>query len=199
MAAAVSAPFQSFLDALGSVHGAVHGNGKDVLERLVTNGAQMLRDRGCSHVQVASNVEERVKSGAWVVRANEVRIFVSMEERVGIKYARSILDGEDAAEGGVVIVSLEGPTPYTRRECASIQFMSVRDLCVNKSRHVLVPRHERVEKAPVETEHMPRILENDPIVQYYGWPVGSVIRITRVFGGYEPRDYFRVVVPATSN
>lgn len=169
----------------------------------------MLTDRGCTHVariaegdlQTCLSVHNgHVLSGEDDAGEMRHRVYLHHEDRVGVKYARSILDANKEPGTCIVIVSTEGPTPFTRRACSeygtAVQFMLVRDLCVNKTRHCLVPRHERVEAPPpgVEVAQLPRILDQDKIVQYYNWPVGTVVRIRRCFGGHEPVDYYRVVV-----
>ena len=58
-----------------------------------------------------------------------------------------------------------------------------------------MPKHERMSAPPdgVTREQLPKILEGDPIVQYHNWPVGTVVRVWRRFGGHERVPYFRVV------
>ena len=80
-----------------------------------------------------------------------------------------------------------------------MQFFCARDLAVNVTRHALVPRHERVARAPAAAEHLPRILESDRVVQYYGWGAGTIVRVWRCFGGHEPTPYFRVVAPVCAS
>ena len=45
-------------------------------------------------------------------------------------------------------------------------------------------------------EGLPKIFTSDPIVRYYGWKEGEMIRIERTFCGSEPIEYFRVVSAA---
>ena len=58
---------------------------------------------------------------------------------------------------------------------------------VNKTRHHLVPKHERLTELPtgLRAEHLPKLLDSDPIAQYYDFPIGSIVKITRVFGGHQ--------------
>jgi DNA-directed RNA polymerase subunit H (RpoH/RPB5) len=98
----------------------------------------------------------------------------------------------------VVVISPSGPTPFTRKEFerSNVQFFLTRDMCYNPTRHALVPRHEVVRCPPegVSREELPRLLSSDRIVQYYNWPIGTIVHIRRVFGGHEPVSYFRIVV-----
>ena len=192
----------------------------------MTTCEEMLRDRGCTRVERAADLAPCLAAATPpepALRgrggARDFDVFLHGEDRVGVKYARAVIEhcaaggrdarergrdeGRDARERGrdegrdAIIVSVEGPTPFTRRECEGerVQFLCARDVVVNVTRHALVPRHERVPRGPVDAAHLPRILETDRVVQYYGWPPGTVVRVWRCFGGHEPIPYFRVVAP----
>ena len=167
----------------------------------------MLRDRGCETVVRAADPLAAIEAGTPpVVRGRgakaNVDVHVHTDDKVGVKWARSVLDAREDEGISVVVVSIDGPTPFTRKECEGkpIQFMLARDMCVNVTRHQLVPKHECVDAPPpgVSADELPKILESDPIVQYHDWPVGTVVRVVRRFGGHEPTPYFRVVSPAVS-
>lgn len=193
-----------FLARLGRIHKAFHGNGSTLLTRILTTSEELVRDRGCTDVHRAARPLAAIVSGEPVLHGREgatIDVFVSHDDKVGVKYARTVLESLD--DGGLaIVVSLDGPTPFTRRECEGprLQFFTARSLCVNVTHHCLVPRHTRVDAVPVDVplDKLPRIIDTDPVVQYYGWPVGTVVRIERVFGGHEPMAYFRVVVAASS-
>ena len=179
----------------------MHGNGKEVIGRILRTCDEMLKDRGCAAV---SWCEEEVEGGILFLRGRggeEVDVFLLSEPKVGVKQARAILD--KSGERNVVLVSLEGATPFTKKECEgrTVQFMLARDLCVNVTKHSLVPTHTMVDSPPpnMSVEQLPRILDTDPIVQYYRWPIGSVVKVCRVFAGNEEIPYFRVVAPAPSS
>lgn len=130
-----------------------------------------------------------------------ISIYIHVEEKVGIKFARAILETAKERES-VVIISLEGPTPFTRKECDDkrIQFMNAKDVCVNKTRHMLVPKHEKVDVPPdgVEIGDLPKISALDPIVQYHNFEVGDILKMMRTFGGHERIPYYRVVAAASN-
>lgn len=194
---------QAALASYGNVHRSVHGDGRRVVERVLSTCAEMLRDRGCA--AVAREPELALEGAAApAVRGRggpaDYDVYVHGEERVGVKYARAVLERAEADGARAVVVSLEGPTPFTRKECEGrpIEFFRAAELCVNVTRHALVPRHERVDAPPVGVarEQLPRIYDTDPVVRYHAWPCGAVVRVWRVFGGHEPIPYFRVVCAA---
>jgi len=100
-------------------------------------------------------------------------------------------------EQHIIVISIAGPTPFTRKEFerSNVQFFLARDMCYNPTRHSLVPRHEVTSSLPdgVSKDELPRMLLSERIVQYYNWPVGTIVHVHRVFGGHEPVSYFRVV------
>lgn len=188
----------------GRIHKTIHGDGKDALGRTVLTCQQMLKDRGCTQITLAPDPDASVENGNPPLLRGEggdsvVEVYVHSEDKVGVKFVRSVLE---SADGDVVVVSLEGPTPFTKKECDGkrIQFFLMKDMCVNITHHALVPKHERMDQPPVgmRVEHLPIILETDPVVQYYNWPIGTIVRVWRCFGGHEPIPYFRVVSPPVS-
>lgn len=197
--------FDSFIRNLGNMHASVQGDGRAFLTRILNTLHEMLQDRGMQKIVHVENVEAAIENGSVPViegyDSNEgvTRVFVHPEERVSVKSARAIIQtyGE---KDDLVIVSVEGPTTFTKKECddKNVQFLLAKDVCVNKSRHHLVPKHVRVPCPPPHTtvESLPKILDTDPIVQYYNFPKGSILKIERVFGGHETVTYFRVVVSA---
>lgn len=187
------------MDALlrryGCVHNSLHGDGRDVLGRIVVTCEQMLRDRGCTRVVRADDPFEAILASRPTVCGRggprDLDVYVHAEDKVGVKWARTVLEHGVA----VVAVAPEGATPFTKKECEGkpIQFMTAREACVNVTRHALVPRHEVVEDATHTLRLLPKIADTDPVVRWYDWPPGTVVRVFRCFGGHEPVPYLRVV------
>lgn len=197
-------------DAFGRMHSTVQVlDGERLLQRIVGTLSEMLHDRGCApvafHGLAAIERDEPLFVGHREDRPTVV-VYFATEERVGVKTARALLEDarKRADDPEVVVVSLEGPTPYTKRELegnASVQFQIAKYLTANRARHRLVPKHTRLtpterEALGVADSALPRILDTDPVVQYYMFPVGSVVRIDRSCGS-EVRPYFRLVVASS--
>lgn len=169
------------------------------LDKILRTCEEMLRDRGCHTVTSACNCAHAVATTAPVLEGERdagcIKVFIGDDDKVGVKYARSVFDMAKGCD--VVIVSSEGPTPFTRKEYdnTNVTFMLARDLCFNVTRHALVPKHEVVVSLPegLTPEQLPKILNTDPIVVYYDWPIGTVIRVRRRYAGHEPIVYFRCV------
>lgn len=165
----------------------------------MTTVDEMLKDRGETNVERVENVEAAMREGSRIVWSPKVDVYLQVEDKVGVKFARAVVDRQRRA----IIVSLDGPTAFARKELDGrfVEFFSARDLVCNVTHHVLVPKHERVDGPPegVERADLPRLFAHDPVAQYYGWPVGTVVRVWRTWGGHEPIPYFRVVVSAASS
>ena len=180
-----------------------------VLVKTLTTCLQMLEDRMCTNLQVCQTVDEikqKMQEAKHVLAAttsckNIVHIFFHNEERVGVKQLRAWAD--KAGEDKIIIVSLDGPTAFTRKEAESglpnVQFFTFQELCVNITRHALVPKHEKITpcQLPLEVSkscaELPIIALNDKIVQYYAFQPGDILRITRTAGVQEPVYYYRIV------
>ena len=72
-----------------------------------------------------------------------------------------------------------------------LQIFDVEELVHNKTEHSLVPKHEllTIEEAnnllkqyKVKLTQLPHIKVNDPIIKYYGWKKGRIVRIIRKSG-----------------
>lgn len=185
----------SVVKILGRVHGAIQEDGAYVLECILSTAEAMMRDRGYSDVVVRSNpiacADSPVPRSVMQAQCEEggVALYIHNEERVGVKYARSVL--ETGGDARAIVVSVGGPTSFTKHAVQDrIQFFTAKEMCYNVTRHALVPRHVRVER---DGDRLPKLSPSDPVVRYYDWPPGAVIQIRRAFGGHESVPYFRVV------
>jgi DNA-directed RNA polymerase I, II, and III subunit RPABC1 len=71
-----------------------------------------------------------------------------------------------------------------------VELFSEAELKFNITKHVLVPHHEQVDPHDhPKRDKYPTILKTDPVVRFYGFRVGNVIRITRP----NHKIYYRVV------
>ena len=190
------------IDKFGRLHSAIHGDAIGNLSRILKTVEEMLCDRDFATIRRDPDPLAAITGSRPVVRASagsdEIVVYIHNEERVGVKWARTVLETHERDGIKIIAISQQGPSPFTKREREGkhIQFLLARAMCVNVTRHALVPKHERVEVLPdnVLPESLPYIYESDPVVQYYAWPVDTLVRITRHFGGTEPILYFRRVL-----
>ena len=134
-AAALSArPAARMLPRFGCIHHSVHGDAADVLERVLTTCQQMIDDRGCGPAARADDVTRAVEEGTPVVYGDGIDVYVHGEDKVGVKFARGVIEAQEQ-EGRdghwSIIVSADGATPFTKRECEGkrVQFTRARPLC----------------------------------------------------------------------
>ena len=153
---------------------------------------EMLRDRGCKHVtRTHDGDEDRPAIQGWG-GSTIMDVYVHSGERVGVKFARTCVEGSGRRD--VIIVGV--PTAFTRKEFEGrVQFFAPGQVCYNVTHHALVPKHTVVASTQFKVDNLPVMKKTDPVAQYYGWDVGTVVRIERVFGGHEPVVFFRLVVP----
>jgi DNA-directed RNA polymerase subunit H (RpoH/RPB5) len=172
----------------------------------------MLTDRGYSNVQSCQSVEEVIQNmeeNRFVVSGNGpkcVHVFFHNEDRVGVKQLRNWI--ESSMADAIIVVSLDGPTAFTRKEAEQnyqqVQFFTFKEMCVNITKHAMVPKHEKMDpsKLPFDVSEskneLPILYTTDKIAQYYAYDVGDVVRITRTVGCQEPLFFYRVVTPPPS-
>ena len=191
------------LRRIGLMHNRATADAKSVLTRVLKTVIEMLCDRHHASVQSVTSYEAllcAIEEGRPVASSSEASVYFHNEERVGVKHMRTWADANPLVD--IVIVSLEGPTSFTRREAEAqfprVQFFTFRDLCVNITHHSLVPKHELC-PTPIDygpPRCLPIIFSNDRVVQYYNFKPGDVLRITRLLGTQQPVHYYRLVTTA---
>lgn len=63
------------------------------------------------------------------------------------------------------------------------QVFGIKELTFNLTKNIYSPKYEKIDKSTIipslaNAKDLPRLYLNDPAVKYYGFPVGSVIRVT---------------------
>lgn len=184
-----------------------------VIERVLTVLCEMLMDRGMSMSckPTFADMYHAMSNGTSLMRAHDEKtdtmthVYVHNDERVGVRHARTWMEAHP--NDVVLIISLDGPTAFTRKEMDGnfkglVEFFTFSELCVNITRHILVPRHEaiRPDDLPVEIRNTPRstlpkLYERDKVARHYAWKPGQLVRITRLYGVDEPYYYYRIVAP----
>ncbi|CAH6420207.1 DNA-directed RNA polymerase subunit RPB5 [uncultured virus] len=113
------------------------------------------------------------------VSAEVVREFIALVQQYGIYEAILIVDASLSSTGTQELSALT----LTRW-----QVFFDEDLTYNPTRHVDTPRHEllspeereaKLREMKTDISKLPIIQYGDPVVRYYGWVPGSIIRIHR--------------------
>lgn len=205
------ADFSLILTKIGKVHNTSSCITEDVIMRCSATIEQMLLDRGFDEITGCSSfnqITDCMQNGQMIFQGIDSNsgaitdVFFHNEERVGVKQMRYWC--EESFANVIIIVSLDGPTSFTRKESDNydrqIQFFAFKELCVNITKHVLVPKHELIneeERAKLpflkNTDDLPKLYSNDKVSLYYNYKVGDVIRITRTIAYSEPCIFYRLV------
>jgi DNA-directed RNA polymerase subunit H (RpoH/RPB5) len=201
------------LNKIGKLNSTTTANYTVVLECVLRTCVEMLKDRGYNvsvDCRTVGDITYKIEQNHHVLigetSKNSVVLYFHNEDRVGVKQLRSWNDMNEGCD--IVIVSLEGPTAFTKKEAdqyyPNIQFFTFKELCVNITRHSLVPKHEKIGVDEVEyqvglAEEWPKLYTNDAIAQYYNYKKGDLIRITRTVGCAEPVFYYRLVCSPPSS
>lgn len=97
---------------------------------------------------------------------------------------------------------------YIAETGTAIQIFKESELTYNPTHHIDVPRHELISREEAtallramktDRSHMLVIRAKDPIIRYYNWPVGQIVRIYRTDAAVSvvaPRSVnYRVIIP----
>lgn len=206
----------SFLKELSKScsHGSIHGN--DCLSKIYTNVISMLGCRGYTNIiakcatvdDILNNVKncEAIVVGTGAKLKKDVHIFFYRENKVGIKFLRTILEKQKNTI--VCVVSIEGPTTFTKRDARDnqqrVQFATFKQLFNNISTHTMIPPHRLLSKEEQQSvrekysihsdSQWPKLLEKDPVSIFYHFQKGDLIEIQRKgIGGQEATMYYRMV------
>ena len=143
-------------------------------------------------------------------------------EKFGVSETRKITvcvqtnqahSGSLSSISSIIVVSQRPPTSQARKELqasckafgAILSIFLFAELNKPYPRHLMVPSHtgilinsaeERLllQRLRCKKSNMPLLLADSPICRWYGWPIGTVVRIERQWGGYNQRKHvWRVV------
>lgn len=196
----------AFEAGLRAMHGAVYLNPDVTILQILNVCTQMLEDRGLTithRVTGAAEVYRCVEQQAPVVTGVHPTsgsctcVIFHGEERVPIRVVRTLV--AQSAHDYVVILSFLGATSFTRRETQAsnrrIQFLRYDEMIHNITHHACVPAHSRYD-GPREfsDDDYPKLLQSDPVAQYYDFQPGDLVRIRRRFETHDHADYLRIVV-----
>lgn len=205
---------ETLLAKIGRLNNTCQKSTQQTIILTLTTVIEMLKDRGYSNIKSCQTFDEIVQNMTdlryivcGTMDKSFINVFFHNEERVGVRQLRQWVESSTADR--IIVVSLDGPTAFTRKEAEQnykqVQFFTFRDLCVNITRHTLVPKHERIDGAKLPlglTEskaELPILYTNDRIAQYYAFAPGDVVRITRTAGVQEPVYYYRIVRTSASS
>ena len=168
---------------------AVFASARQKIASSMSTARAMLLARGCEIVYCADGVnaadaqagaQRPVMSGAHPM----VDVFFVVDNSVSVRVLRQLMESTEAET--VILVSDDGPTPFTRRESEAafgrrVQFFTHREVSVDVTQHVLVPPHALV---TTPDEHRdasgyPRLFTSDPVARFYNFKPGDIVRIDR--------------------
>jgi DNA-directed RNA polymerase I, II, and III subunit RPABC1 len=169
---------------------------------------QMLRDRGFQ-------VQLPKKKHMWIAKPEEskenvilpIKVDFVRECKVSVEHIRE-WEKELTKYSTIIIVFDESITPPAKAAAnawsSKMQFFHVKELYSNITQHALVPEHRLLKSEEVEAvlkkyrvtkQQLPLIPVTDPVIKYWGFPVGGVVHVKRRFGvTIGDETYYRLIV-----
>lgn len=93
----------------------------------------------------------------------------------GLDHDRVILIGYDADKPNKTYKDI-----LDKLGLIPVETFTYEDLMYNVTRHIGVPKHEKINHfRAASKDELPIILMSDPVAKYYGWENGDIIQITR--------------------
>jgi DNA-directed RNA polymerase subunit H (RpoH/RPB5) len=171
---------------------------------------EMMADRGYTDPREQKST---LDTPIWV-SCNDIEecfIFFCVEPKLGAQEFRkfqTILDNHKIHH--CIVVSNQGITPFTSSMLQSldpreleVEIFPYKYLTRNPTRHSLYRPHRALTEqektvAVLHTYHakeeqIPILFRDDRICQYFNYPVGTVVEITRCYGGVGPYTTYRIV------
>lgn len=146
------------------------------------NVVQMCRDRGYGIIDEKENE----------IVTDCCRVFFTGDTKINIGYIKDLVYSMVEQGYPHVIVVYNGTVTVNSRAIRDIQnmyrieFFNEKAFMYSLMSHDMVPKHVRVDptdrhyaKVRGEMDNLPRILSSDPVVRYYGFSQGDVLRIYR--------------------
>lgn len=180
-----------------------------IIDRILQTVHEMFTDRSYKIIPKTQwNKKNQQFEDLKVVAKTEygnVFCFFATDPKVSVKKIREyIIHMDEQKTTHAVIVYGQQITPGAKAEISSdydFEMFQAKELFENKTRHFLVPKHEKIEegkavddvlkKYHLETKNqLPRYDPLDKVVRYNHWPIGSVIKIYRRLGNQKDPELF---------
>lgn len=138
--------------------------------------------------------------------SHKIFVFFATDPKVPVKKIREYITHMDEQKTNhAIVVYANQLTSGAKTEISTdydFEMFQDIELMKNKSRHSIVPKHEKLSESEVDQlmktynlttkTNLPRMSPSDVIARYYHWKVGDVIRIHRQLGNQkEPDIYYR--------
>ena len=144
-------------------------------------------------------MDELHENQEFTITCGDLFIFVTMEQKVGIKAVRKLQAWLDQrAIGKAIVIYKTSITPFAkqailqreREEGTIIQCFTTQELQLDIAQHQCVPHHQVLSdedkktilsKYSSDVSKYPKLLKNDPMARYYGLQPGHMVQITRQY------------------
>lgn len=169
---------------------------KTTLSMLRNRGYEMDEMDAISTQEVMTALHENQE---FTTQCGDIFIFITMEQKVGIKAVRKLQAWLDqyGLEKAIVVYK-DSITPFAKQailqrerdEGTIIQCFTTQELQLDLAQHQCVPHHQVLsekekqrilEKYSKDVTKYPKLLKNDPMARYYGLQPGNMVQITRQY------------------
>lgn len=161
------------------------------MQKIINTILEMFEQRGYSDIK---QNEEYITAND--TDNNIVRVKLNIIEKLNVAEINSIIHELQTDNISHCIVVFEGvPTPTVKNLISTlpdlnlnIELFKSEDLFFNITKHILVPKHEKINKQEqIQFKksfgtNIPILLKSDPISKFYNFKKGDIIKVTRKNG-----------------
>lgn len=159
-------------------------------ERIYTVIREMFEQRGYSRI-----TDKREYITARKQDGSKICMFKTIKQKVGVKDVTECIGAMKLGNIKHCVIVCEDITPATKNMVKTlpvlemvVEIFNVEDVRINITKHSLVPKHEKLpddEAKDFKKKYgvkIPVMLREDPIVKFYGYKRGNIIRVIRKNG-----------------
>ena len=165
---------------------------------------EMLVDRNFKDIFEFNENEE------FYIIDNILAVYIAQIPKIGINIVKTLQTFlEETQLGHVILIYKDNITSFAKtgldelqKQNINIECFQINELAFNVTKHVLVPKHEKMTREYLKTllkelktteKHLPKIKTTDPVSRYYGGKIGDLFKITRKSENSYETTYYRLV------
>ncbi len=141
---------------------------------------------------------------------NMLVVYIVQIPKIGINIVKTLQTFlEETQLSHVILIYKDNITSFAKtgldelqKQNINIECFQINELAFNVTKHVLVPKHEKMTREYLKTllkelktteKHLPKMKETDPVSRYYGAKIGDLFKITRKSENSYETTYYRLV------
>lgn len=142
-------------------------------ELLISTNVKKYKDVTFNNVYINEHTEESLYVHFFNPKIPIKDIEVFVEE--GVYHDKTMLIGIDK-------IDKKQQDTINKLGLIPVEVFTIEDLLYNVTHSIYVPKHEKINNfTAAKINELPTLLTYDPVIRYYGWQPGDIIKVHRYF------------------